>query len=224
MTTPLPERTFDAVLFDLDGTLVNSVPAVERSWRTWAAEEGLSEAEAFAVPHGTPARTVVARLVAPDRVEPAVARITELELADDDGIVLLPGARQALDVLGPRCAIVTSSTDALAAQRFRASGLVPPEAVVTADGVTHGKPDPEPYLLGASLLGADPARCLVIEDAPAGLTAGRAAGCATLAVLGTHERDELDADLVVPDLSHVRFTVTHDGVRLEDARPAPPTT
>ncbi|SDS88653.1 sugar-phosphatase [Paraoerskovia marina] len=214
MALNLADLTFDAVLFDLDGTLVDSVPAVERSWRTWAQEEGLPDGADFRVAHGTPARVVVSRLVEPERVDAAVARITELELADEDGIVVLPGAAEALTALADRCGIVTSSTDALAAQRFGASGLVPPAVVVTADDVTHGKPDPEPYRRGAELLGVDPARCLVVEDAPAGLAAGRAAGCATLAVLGTHARDDLDADAVVSDLSSVRFTLADDGARV----------
>lgn len=214
----LNDMTFDAVLFDLDGTLVNSVPAVERSWRTWAIEEGIPGGETFAVPHGTPARVVVGQLVADERVSAAVARITELELEDEDGIVLLPGAAEALATLAGRCAIVTSSTDALAAQRVRATGLVLPETVVTADAVTHGKPHPEPYLLGAERLGVDPARCLVVEDAPAGLAAGQAAGCTTLAVLGTHSPDGLEADAVVSDLSHVTFTVGDDGVHVQFAK------
>ncbi|ROS76614.1 HAD-IA family hydrolase [Cellulomonas sp. PhB143] len=217
----LAGRTFDAILFDLDGTLVDSVPAVERSWRQWVLEHDVPDEAGFRVPHGIPARQVVAQLLPAEQVEPAVARLVRIELEDDGGIAGRPGAAAALAALGDaRAAIVTSATGELAALRFRASGLARPARVVTADDVVHGKPDPEPFRRGAEALGADPGRCLVVEDAPAGLAAARAAGCATLAVLGTHAADELDADAVVPDLSHVRFAVGPDGVRLTAASAA----
>ena len=228
--TPIPSpgsafagRTFDAVLFDMDGTLIDSVPAVDRNWRRWAAEHGIPDADEFSVPHGTPARSVIAGLVPADHVDAAYERIHELELADNEGVTILPGTRDALAALPQeRHAIVTSCTRPLAAARMTASGLVAPDVVVTADDVTHGKPDPSPFLLGARRLGVDPARCLVVEDAPAGITAARAAGCAVLAVTGTHSAEDLAAADPAPDalatgLAAVRFTAGPDGVRVVDA-------
>ncbi|MFI2702272.1 HAD-IA family hydrolase [Cellulosimicrobium composti] len=217
------DRTFDAVLFDMDGTLIDSVPAVERSWRRWAAEHGLPDADEFQVQHGTPARTLIAALLPEDRVEAAYDRIHALELDDNEGVTILPGTRDALAALPPeRSAIVTSCTRPLAAARMAASGLVAPSVVVTADDVAHGKPDPDPFLLGARRLGVDPRRCLVVEDAPAGVASGRAAGCAVLVVTGTHSADELASASPAPDalaagLAAVRFVVGPDGVRVTDA-------
>lgn len=209
----LAARTFDAVLFDLDGTLIDSTAAVERTWRAWGAEHGLSDGWEF--PHGVPARQVLARLVDADGIEAAFTRVTEIELLDVDGIVVLPGAAEALAALPVgRAAIATSGTAPLAKLRITHTGLEVPAVVVTADDVPVGKPDPAPYLLAASRLGADPARCLVVEDAPAGLVSARAAGCATLAVTTTHAAADLDADAIVPDLGAVRFSAGPDGVRL----------
>jgi sugar-phosphatase len=212
--------SFDAVLFDMDGTLISSIASVERSWTTLAAE--------FAIPaeliagfgfHGVPARDIIERLLADRGAEVrarALARIVELEVTDTADIAVLPGAGEALAALaeGSRSAIVTSCDARLAAARLAASGLPAPALVVTADDVTRGKPDPEPYVLGARRLGVDPARCLVVEDAPAGLTSGREAGAATLALCTTTDPDRLDADAVVADLAAVRFEVSAAGVRV----------
>jgi mannitol-1-/sugar-/sorbitol-6-phosphatase len=217
------DRTFDAVLFDMDGTLIDSVPAVDRSWRRWAAEQGLPDAEDFQIQHGTPARSLIAGLLPPERVDAAYERIQELELVDNEGVTMLRGTSDALGALPPeRQAIVTSCTRPLAEARMAASGLRARSVVVTADDVTHGKPAPDPFLLGARRLGVDPARCLVVEDAPAGIAAARAAGCAVLAVTGTHSAEELAAsdpapDAVAPGLGAVRFVVGRDGVQVTDA-------
>lgn len=206
------DRTFDAILFDMDGTLINSIPAVERAWRRWAGEFNIADAGSFTLAHGTPAKDLVAQLVPADDVARAFARIVQLELEDTDGIELLAGTARALDQLpADRQAIVTSCTRALALARIAATGLIRPEVLVAADDVSRGKPDPEPFRRGAELLGFDPARCLVVEDAPTGLIAAKAAGCATLAVAGTHDLDELDADAASPDLSHVHFVQLPDG-------------
>src|SRR5690606_8084119 len=127
-----------------------------------------------------------------------------------------PGAAQALEAVGERAAMVTSATRELARLRLTAAGLRPPAVLLTAEDFTRGKPDPQPYLLGAERLGVDPVRCLVVEDAPAGLRSGRAAGAATLAVTTTSSADELAplADHVVTDLSAVQFSLTADGVRV----------
>ncbi len=215
----LDGRTFAAVLFDMDGTLIDSIGAVERSWVTWAGEFDI-DLERLLGFHGIPASGVIASLrpdLDADGQALAVRRIEELEVADTEGIVVLPGAREALGGLvaaGARAAIVTSCTDPLFEARIAATGLTRPPVVVTASMVARGKPHPDPFVLAAERLGVDPADCLVVEDAVAGLTAARAAGASgALAVLHTTPREALEplADLVVGGLDEVRFVVDQDG-------------
>jgi sugar-phosphatase len=207
----LAGRRFAAVLFDMDGTLVDSTPAVVRSWLRWAEEEGI-DPRRLDGSHGRPSAQIVAALVPPERLVHSLARIDALELADTEGVVLLPGAAASLAALpAGRQAIATSCTRPLAAARIAAAGVRAPAVVVTADDVEHGKPDPAPYLLAARRLGVDAADCLVVEDAPSGLVSARAAGCATLAVSTTHEAGELDADVVVGTLADVSWDA--DGAR-----------
>lgn len=208
------DREFAAVIFDMDGTLIDSTPAVLRSWTTWATEYGVT-AEQLADSHGMPAATLVHRLIVADRVEEAWERIVQLELTDLDGVVALPGAYEALAQLGRQAAIATSCTRILADARLRASGIPIPPVVVTVDDVTRGKPDPEPFVTAAQRLGHRPEDCLVVEDAPAGLTGAAAAGCATLAVVTTNPREKLQiADLIVPDLGGVDWAIGERGIRL----------
>lgn len=218
----LTGRSFAAVLFDLDGTLIDSTPAVERSWSAWAGTYGLTLADLRGW-HGVPARGLIAHFLPPEVHTEAEDAITELEIADVEGIAALPGAVAMLAALDgtDRAAIVTSGVERLAQARLRASGLTPPEVVVTASDVVHGKPAPDPYLLAAQRLGVDPRTCLVVEDAPAGLAAAKAAGCATLAVTTTTPYAELvadpNADAVVPTLAYVQAVLTDDGVRIREA-------
>jgi len=211
----LADEVFEAVIFDLDGTLIDSTPAVDRTWNTFAEEYGLTKAE-LGRHHGVPSAAVVRGVVPEDRYQAAVQRIAELELADVHDIVVLPGATEALaSLVGAKNAIATSCTVPLAEARIAAAQLVPPTVIVTADDVVNGKPHPEPFLAAARLLDADPRRCLVVEDAPKGLEAAQAAGCFTLAVVTTTPRKALDADAVVTDLSEVRFEVNQAGIRLK---------
>lgn len=217
MTSPL-DRTFAAVLFDLDGTLISSLAAVERSWAQLFEEYAIPP-ERFFVPHGIPARDLLESFMddrSPEDRAAAFDRIVEIEVADTAGVDVLPGAMAALEALAPsrRCAIVTSGTRDLAHSRLVATGLPVPAVVITADDVTHGKPHPEPYVAGAAALGVDVTDCLVVEDARSGIASGRAAGASILALATNVPAEELDGDLVVPDLSHVRFEPTPDGVRL----------
>ncbi|MES9524206.1 HAD family hydrolase [Streptomyces capoamus] len=206
-----------ALLFDNDGTLVSSLDSVERCWSRWAREYGITAEEFARVElHGRTAVEVVGDLLPARLVPQAVARVEQLEVEDvpDGGVRLLPGTRAFLDALpADRWAVVTSATRRLAEARLDAVGIRP-KALVSADDVTRGKPDPEPYLLAARQLGVDPARCVVFEDAPAGLRAGRAAGMATVALATTHRAEELDADLVVRDLSALSVLVTDGGVEI----------
>ncbi|RPE78485.1 MULTISPECIES: HAD-IA family hydrolase [unclassified Frondihabitans] len=218
MTSPrtIDGTVFDAILFDMDGTLISSTPAVERSWARWGREYGLPVTFREDAGHGKPARDIVSQFVPADEIDAAYARIVEIEVSEVDDIAALPGAAEALAAIGPdRSAIVTSSSRILADARLAASGLDRPATVVTFDDVSRGKPDPEPFVLGATSLGFDAAHCLVVEDAVAGLQSGRAAGAATLAVVGTLEASQLDADLVVSGLDRVRFTLVAGGVRVD---------
>jgi len=211
----LVDRVFEAVLFDMDGTLIDSTPAVIRSWDRWAAEHDVPSLR-VAGWHGVPSANVVRGVLPPDRQEAAIVRIQEIEIADLDGIVVLPGAAEALEALrNGKTAIATSCTLPLAKARIAASQLVPPSVLVTADDVARGKPAPDPYLQAARRLGVDPTSCLVVEDAPAGLESARVAGCATLAVTTTTSPEDLIADAVVKDLSDVRFKATPAGIQLE---------
>lgn len=210
----ITQETFEAVLFDNDGTLTDSRGAVERSWRTWAEQHGVDFAS-FGNFHGVTSRGIVERVAPHLDAEAATAEIDRLELADTDGVVALPGAVAALAAAGERAAIVTSAGRELARLRLGAAGLTAPSVVVTADDISRGKPDPEPYLTAARQLGVEPRRCLVVEDATAGVRAGRAAGAATLALLTTSSRTELEeADRVVDTLAQVRFSSTATGVRV----------
>jgi len=208
-------RVFDAVLFDMDGTLVDSTRAANRSWLRWGAEAGLGPSFT-GCEHGVPARQMVARLVPEDKIEWSIARVLELELDDLEGIETLPGAAELMRSLPEdRRAIVTSCSRALCLVRLDSAGFTIPATVVTIDDTPRGKPFPEPFLEAAARLGADPRRCVVVEDAPAGLEAGRAAGCLTIGVVGTHTADQLDADLVVPSLDCLRISVRDNGVVFE---------
>ncbi|WP_433449159.1 HAD family hydrolase [Streptomyces sp. CA-142005] len=206
-----------ALLFDNDGTLVSSLASVERCWTRWAREYGITAEEFGRVAlHGRPAAEIVADLLPAHLVGEAVARVEQLEVDDvpDGGVRLLPGTRDFLDSLPAESwAVVTSATRRLAEARLDAVGILP-KTLIAADDITRGKPDPEPYLLAARRLGVDPARCVVFEDAPAGLQAGRAAGMTTVALATTHRAEELDADLVVKDLSALSALVTDAGVEI----------
>ncbi|MFE1262077.1 HAD family hydrolase [Streptomyces albogriseolus] len=206
-----------ALLFDNDGTLVSSLDSVNRCWTRWAVEYGLT-AEDFAriELHGRPAAEIAADLLPAPVVPQAVARIEDLEVEDvaDGGVGLLPGTKDFLAGLpAERWAVVTSATRRLAEARLGAVGILP-KTLIAADDITRGKPDPEPYLLAARMLGVAPADCVVFEDAPAGLQAGRAAGMTTVALTTTHRAEELTADLVVKDLSALSALVTDAGIEI----------
>ncbi|MFF0093778.1 HAD family hydrolase [Streptomyces canus] len=207
----------EALLFDNDGTLVSSLESVHRCWTRWAEEFGITAEEFARVElHGRPAVEIAADLLPADVVPQALARIEQLEVEDvpNGGVHLLPGTRAFLDALpADRWAVVTSATRRLAEARLEAVGILP-KTLVAADDVTRGKPDPEPYLLAARELGVDPARCVVFEDAPAGLRAGRAAGMTTVALTTTHQAHELVADLVVENLSALSALVTGGNVEI----------
>lgn len=196
-----------AVLFDLDGVLMDSRVCVERHWTRWANRHGIDVALVLAEAHGR--RTTDTLLaVAPSLDIAAEARLLEeAETVDFDGVTTLPGAAPLLEALPPGSwGVVTSGTRALATGRLAHGGLPIPERLITADDVERGKPDPQPYLAGAAALGVDPAQCLVVEDAPAGIEAGKAAGMTVLALATTFEvRALAAADYVVGSLADVEL-------------------
>ena len=213
------EAPFAGVLLDMDGTLIDSIPAVERSWIRWCGEFGVDPLRLRGL-HGVTAANVIAELLPEAQREVAHRRIREIEVADVEGIVVLPGAASLLEALaggGVPTAIVTSGTSDLAEARIVATRLPHPPVVVTASDVERGKPWPDPWLEGARRLGVDAADCLVVEDSMAGLRAAREAGCrALVAVTSTCPREELEtiADLVVEDLSSLSMVVEDRHVRV----------
>ncbi len=196
----------DALLFDLDGTLVDSTEVVERLWREWAARFSLDAEEILAVSHGRRAEEIM-RLVLPDLPNPAeeaAARIRQEE-EQTEGLVPIPGAPALLESLPPdRWAVFTSCTGRLAEVRLTSVGLPVPAVLITADAVDRGKPDPEGFLRAARELGWEPRRCVVVEDARAGVEAGHAAGMKVVGVTTTLPAEVLRADIHVPDLKSVR--------------------
>jgi beta-phosphoglucomutase-like phosphatase (HAD superfamily)/fucose permease len=183
--------TFAAVISDLDGVLIDSSGPTVRSWRAWGERHGLDGEAIQAGNHGRPARAVIAEHVPAALVEEDAEHLAHLETTDTDGVVAFAGAADVLALPPGRVAIATSCTAPLARARLEAAGLPIPDVLVTADQVRRGKPAPDPYLLAAERLGVDPAACLVLEDAPAGIAAARAAGMTVWAVTTTHDEHEL---------------------------------
>lgn len=203
--------SFEAVVFDLDGTLINSHTAMMRAYSTWANEFDLDLAE---LPKylGMPNTTLASLLLPPDVAEVASRRIEHLETTDTDGVIALPGALEAFASLPhDRYAVGTSCTWDLMAARMGAAGLALPPVVVTRDQVLRGKPDPDTFLEACERLGRAPSDVVVFEDAPAGVQAARNAGCMVVGVLSTQTPEVLQADAHVVDLSPVTW---HVGERL----------
>lgn len=209
-----------AILFDLDGVLVNSAECVERTWRRWAVEHDLDPARVIEVAHGR--RTIeTIKAVAPHLAAANEAAALESGQSNTtDGVYKVPGVRELLERLPPNSwAIVTSGTRDLASARIRHTGIPMPRILVCADEIQRGKPDPEGYLAAAKLLGKSPAECVVIEDAPTGIEAARAAGMRAIAVSGTYSADALTmADLIVPHLRALNIRTPGNGSPLEITR------
>jgi mannitol-1-/sugar-/sorbitol-6-phosphatase len=197
-----------AILFDLDGVLVDSTRSVDRQWRKWAQENNLEPDAVVRAAHGR--RTIeTVRQVAPHlNAEAEMRKIERLEVEDTDGVVVMPGAADLLrSIPDGRWCVVTSGTRLLATGRLRVANLPTPGIMVSADDVTKGKPDPEPYLKGAKLLGTKPEECLVIEDAPAGVRAAHAGKMKVIAITSTFPKAELkEADALVRSLDQIKVT------------------
>lgn len=209
--------TVDAVLFDLDGVLVDSTAAVEGHWRDFAVRHGLDAPTLLAGIHGRRMVEIMAWALPSMAVEERLAECARLEAAEVDdargGTVAQPGAADLVGSLHDGTwAIATSGTRPVALARLDAVGLPVPPALVTGEDVERGKPDPAPYLLAARQLGMDPARCLVVEDAPAGVRAGAAAGSTTVAVTTSHAAVDLaGADHLVGSTADLSVSPTSAG-------------
>lgn len=202
-----------AFLFDLDGVLVDSRAVVERVCHAWAARLGIDPAALLRVAHGRRTRDTV-RIVAP-HVDPEreVAWIDNEELLDTEGLIEVPGVRRFVTSLPARSwAVVTSCGRELARLRLTSVGLPVPDVLVTSEDVANGKPAPDGYRLGAKRLGVDPSTCVVFEDAPPGIAAGRAAGARVVALRTTHpDADFAAAEAVVSDFTALRVRRDQDG-------------
>jgi len=192
----------DAILFDLDGVLVDSTTRVAQTWERWARKHGLDPERVIEAAHGR--RTIeTVQLVAPHLADTdEVANLEASEASNTEGVFEIPGAREILKGLPlDRWAIVTSGIRAVATLRIRHTGLPMPNVLLCAEDIRHGKPDPEGYLTAARKLGVDPSKCLVIEDTPPGLEAARAGGMVSIGVAGTYPAAALaGADYTIPRL------------------------
>jgi sugar-phosphatase len=202
----------------MDGVLIDSTPAVARVWREWAIEHGFDPEKVVASAHGRPSITTVREYLPQADHELENREVERREIEDIAGVVPLPGALELLASLPEdRWTIVTSCTRRLAEVRLKVAGLPVPKKMITSNDITHGKPDPEPYLKGASVLGFLPADCVVVEDAPAGIRAGKAAGSRVIAFTTTVEEAavrEAGADWVLENSACILFASANQGLNL----------
>ena len=207
-----------ALLFDMDGVLINSTPAVARVWRRWAMERGFDPDEVVERAHGRPSLTTVREYLPSADHEAENYEVERREVEDLEGVVPLPGALDLLSSLPEdRWTIVTSCTRPLAQVRIKAAGLPLPKKLITSNDIVHGKPDPEPFLKAASLLGFAPKDCVVVEDVPAGIRAGKAAGARVIAFKTTVPEPALldaGANWVLNNCSDIRVASASSGLRL----------
>lgn len=195
-----------AILFDMDGTLVDSTACVEYMWRTWGERHGIALADILAISHGRLTRDTIRQIAPHLDAEAEAAALDSAAVTRSEGIVALRGARELLDTLQPNeWAVVTSAPRALAEARLRFAGLPIPNCLIGNEDVRAGKPDPDGYLQAAARLGLAPADCTVIEDTPAGILAARAAGMPVIAIGTTFPASELLGAEWVPDFTEVEF-------------------
>ncbi|MFL5619588.1 MAG: HAD family hydrolase [Gemmatimonadaceae bacterium] len=199
----------NALLFDLDGVLADSTRSVTRAWSAWARRVGLDPEELLPKVHGRRAIETI-RAARPElNAESELATLVADETTDNGDTEEIPGARALVSALpADAWAIVTSGLHEVATARLVAAGILLPRVMITAESIERGKPDPDCYLKGAQALGIDPHDCIVVEDAPIGASAARAAGMRLIALTTTHRADQLKpADLIVPDLTHLSVRI-----------------
>jgi sugar-phosphatase len=202
------EITCRGLLFDLDGVVVDSTPAVTRCWTVWANQHGFDPADTVRRAHGRPSISTIRELLPRANHEIENAAMEQMEIEDLNGVVALPGALKLLNSLpASQWTIVTSCTRPLAMARLKAAALPVPRRLITATDISQGKPHPEPYLKGAGILNLAPHDCIVVEDAPAGIRSGRAANSKVIAVRTTDEDKflrEAGADWIVDNCAAIR--------------------
>jgi sugar-phosphatase len=211
----LAEFLAEAFLFDLDGVLVDSRAVVERTWQRWAAERHpIDVAKVLHIAHGRRARDTLLMLVPHLATDEEVAWLDATELVDVEGLRVIPGAHELVTSLPrDRWAIVTSCGRELARRRLSAAGVPAPDVMVVAEDAKRGKPAPDGYLLGAERLGVAPSNCIVFEDAPAGVAAGKAAGATVIAITTNYDPIHLtEADTAIPDLRSIHVRSDHHGL------------
>jgi sugar-phosphatase len=204
------------VLFDMDGILISSIGSVERSWTKWANLHQVDAALTLETAHGRRAIETISMLCPDLDSEAELKVIEDIEIADNEGLTVLPGVARLLAALpADRWTVVTSATERLARIRMAACGIAVSRRLVTAEHVTRGKPHPEPFLAGAALLGVAPSECVVFEDSASGAIAGRAAGCTVVATTFSHLAESLDAaHYLIRNLTGVNVEANGDGLQL----------
>ncbi|PYV52600.1 MAG: HAD family hydrolase [Acidobacteria bacterium] len=212
------EVTCSGLLFDLDGVLVDSTPAVARVWTKWALAHGFDPDDTVRRAHGRPSVETVREILPGADFEKENEIILRGEVEDTEGVVPLPGARELLSSLPEsQWALVTSCARPLAEVRLKVAGLPKPRNMVTCDDIRNGKPDPEPYIKGAALLGVPASKCVVFEDAPAGIRSGKAAGALVIATRTTSPDSELEeagADWILPAYENLSVNRSDHGSNL----------
>lgn len=195
-----------AILFDLDGVLVNSTGSVTRQWRRWAEDNNIDPQKVLDIAHGVRTIEIVRRLAPHIDAEAEALMLEKREADDQEGVSVMSGAADLLASIPEGCwCVVTSGTRYLATARLKLGNLPIPNVLVSADDVSKGKPDPQPYLMGAKLLGMNPAECLVIEDAPAGIRAAHAGGMKAIGITSTYPASGLlEADAVIQNLAQIK--------------------
>ncbi|WP_122606624.1 HAD-IA family hydrolase [Pseudomonas viridiflava] len=209
-------KPFAAFLFDMDGTLLNSVIAAERVWAKWAQKHGLDVNRFLPTIHGVRSIDTVRKQNIPGiDVQQEADAISQAEIEDVEGVVAIEGVADFLASLpADRWAVVTSAPLALAQARMKAAGLTLPDVVITAEDVTQGKPAPDGFLLAAQRLGVEPAQCLVFEDAPAGIAAGKAAGARVVVVTAAHLHPYEEQDWTLPNYLGLKVSVENGQLTL----------